>query len=125
MVPFNGLAGIEDRVISVLVTVVIFSAASGLSLIALIVFAVRAGLMAPKATEGMAPASAVELSLFLGSAFLGLAAVLLLVFVGLAENDIGNPVLLLVVALIALGGLLFILGAGKAIVTIRRVRRPA
>jgi len=125
MVPFNGLAGIEDRVLSVLVTLVVFSAASGLSLLALIVFGVRAGLMAPKATQGMAPASSLELLLFLGSAFLGLVAVLLLVFLGLAENDVGNQVLLLVVALAGLGGLLFMAGAAMALLTIRRVRRPA
>jgi len=126
MVPFNGLAGIEDRVLSVIAAVVIFTVASGLALLPLIVFGVRAGLMAPKATAGMPPASSIELGLLLGSAFLGLIAVLLMVFMGLAENDLDNPTFLPAMGLlIGLGGLLFLAGAGLAFRTLRRVRRPA
>lgn len=126
MVPSNGLAGIEDRVLSVIVAVVIFTVASGLALLPLIVFGVRAGLMAPKATAGMPPASSTELGLFLGSASLGLIAVLLMVFTGLAENDLDNPTFLpLMALLIGLGGVLFLVGAGLAFRTIRRARRPA
>ena len=55
MVPFNGFAGIEDRVLSVLVVVVIFTAASGLAFLGLTAFGVRAGLMAPKATSQVPP----------------------------------------------------------------------
>lgn len=126
MVPSNGLTGIEDRVFSVLVVAVVFLAASGLALVALITFGVRAGLMAAKATGGMPQASSRELGLFLGSAFVGLAAVLLMVFMGLAENDLDNPLFLpLMVVFIGLGGALFLVGAGLAVRTIRRVGRHA
>jgi hypothetical protein len=121
MVPFNGFAGIEDRVLSVLVVVVIFSAASGLSLLALIAFGVRAGLMAPRATSQLPEASPTELLMFLGAAVLGLATVLLMTFLGLAENDLDNPIFLpLTVGLIAVGGALFVSGAGLAFRTVRR-----
>jgi hypothetical protein len=126
MVPFNGFAGIEDRVLSVVVAAIIFSAASGLSLLALIAFGVRAGLMAPRATSQLPQASPTELSLFLGSAFLGLLTVLLMTFMGLAENDLDNPVFLpLTVGLIAVGEALFVSGAALAFRTVRGASRRA
>lgn len=122
MVPFNGFAGIEDRVLSVLVVVAIFTAASGLAFLGLIAFGVRAGLMAPKATSQVPPGSPTELWLFLGSAFVGLGTDLLMVFLGYSENDLDNPLFLpITVGLIALGGVLFISGAGLAFRTARRV----
>jgi hypothetical protein len=64
--------------------------------------------------------------MFLGSGFAGLLTVLLMVFLGYAENDLDNPVFLpLTVGLIALGGVLFISGAGLAFRTVRRVGRQA
>lgn len=126
MVPFNGFAGIEDRVLSVAVAAVIFLAASGLAMVGLIAFGVRAGLMAAKATAQIPQGSPTELLLFLGSASLGLLVVLLMVFMGLAENDLDNPLFLpLTVGLIGLGGVLFVSGAGLAFRTVRGMGRHA
>lgn len=126
MVPSNGLAGIEDRLLSVVVVLVVFSVASGLAFVGLIAFGVRAGLMVPKATSHLPQGSPTELLLFLGSAVLGLVAILLMVFMGLAENDLDNPLFLpLSVALIGLGGILFLAGAGLAFRAVRRVTRRA
>jgi len=68
MVPFNGFAGIEDRGLSVAVALVVFLATSGLAMLGLIAFGVRAGLMIPKATSQMPQGSPTELLLYLGSA---------------------------------------------------------
>lgn len=121
MVPFNWFTGIEDRVGSVVVTLVVFLAASGLAFMGLVAFGVRSRLMAPKVTSQMPEGSPTELLLFLGSALLGLATILLMVFMGLAENDLDNPVFLpLTLALILLGGVMFVGGAGLAFRTVRR-----
>ncbi len=126
MVPFNGFAGIEDRGLSVAVALVVFLATSGLAILGLIAFGVRAGLMVPKATSQMPQGSPTELLLYLGSALLGLIAVLLLVFMGLAENDLDNPTFLpLMVVLIGLGVILFLGAAGLGIRSVRRSTRPA
>jgi hypothetical protein len=126
MVPFNGFAGIEDRGLSVAVALVVFLATSGLAMLGLVAFGVRAGLMVPKATSHIPPGSPTELLLFLGSGLIGLIAVLLLVFMGLAENDLDNPVFLpLMVVLIGLGGILFLGAAGLGIRSVRRSTRQA
>jgi hypothetical protein len=68
-------------------------------------------------------ASDVELGAFLGGAALGMISILLMTFLGFAENDFDNPLFLpLAVGPILLGGLLFLTGAGLAFRTIRRRR---
>jgi hypothetical protein len=120
---FGGLTPGQIR--SVIVVAVIFTAASGLTLIALLAFGVRAGLMAPSYTSQVPPASDLELGAFLGAAALGMISILLMVFLGLAENDLDNPLFLpLAVGPILLGGLLLVTGAGLAFRTVRR-RRPS
>jgi hypothetical protein len=50
-------------------------------------------------------------------------SILIMTFLGFAENDLDNPLFLpLAVAPILLGGLLFVTGAGLAFRTIRRRR---
>jgi hypothetical protein len=118
---FGGLT--PGQITSVIVVAVIFSVASGLTLLSLIVFGVRAGLMAPTYSTRLPAASDVELGAFLGGAALGMISILLMTFLGFAENDFDNPLFLpLAVGPILLGGLLFLTGAGLAFRTIRRRR---
>jgi len=121
---FGGLTG--SQITSVIVVAVIFTIASGLVLLSLIVFGVRAGLMAPTYSTRLPAASDLELGAFLGGAALGMVSILLMTFLGFAENDLDNPLFLpLAVGPILLGGLFFLTGAGLAFRTIRRRRSPA
>ena len=118
---FGGLT--PSQITSVIVVAVIFTAAAGLTLLALIAFGVRAGLMAPTYSTRLPAASDVELGAFLGGAALGMISILLMTFLGFAENDLDNPLFLpLAVGPILLGGLLLVTGAGLAFRTIRRRR---
>ena len=121
---FGGLT--PGQITSVIVVAVIFTVASGLTLLSLIVFGVRAGLMAPTYSTRLPAASDAELGAFLGGAALGMISILLMTFLGFAENDLDNPLFLpLAVGPILLGGLLLVTGAGLAFRTIRRRRSPA
>lgn len=116
---FGGLT--SGQVTSVIVVAVIFTIASGLTLLALVLFGVRAGLMAPAYSTRVPLASDVELGAYLGAAAFGMISILLMVFLGLAENDLDNPLFLpLSVGPILIGGLLFLTGAGLALRTVRR-----
>jgi hypothetical protein len=116
---FGGLT--PSQITSVIVVAVIFSVAAGLVLLALIAFGVRAGLMAPSYSTRLPEASSAELGAFLGGAALGMISILIMTFLGFAENDLDNPLFLpLAVGPILLGGLLFVTGAGLAFRTIRR-----
>jgi hypothetical protein len=118
---FGGLT--SGQVTSVIVVAVIFTVASGLTLLALVLFGVRAGLMAPAYSTRIPLASDVELGAYLGAAALGMISILLMVFLGLAENDLDNPLFLpLSVGPILIGGLLFVTGAGLAFRTVRQRR---
>ena len=121
---FGGLSG--SQITSVIVVAVIFTITSGLVLLSLTVFGVRAGLMAPTYSTRLPAASDIELGAFLGGAALGMVSILLMTFLGFAENDLDNPLFLpLAVGPILLGGLFFLTGAGLAFRTIRRRRSPA
>src|SRR2546421_4546598 len=121
---FGGLD--SHQVVSVVVGAVIFTADAGLTLLALIAFGVRSGLMAPSYSTRVPLASDLELGAFLGGAALGMISILLMTFLGFAENDLDNPLFLpLAVGPILLGGLFFLTGAGLAFRTIRRRRSPA
>jgi hypothetical protein len=117
----NWFAGLTShQTVSVVVAFVIFTAAAGLTLLALIAFGVRAGLMAPAYSTQVPLASDLELGAFLGAAAFGMISILLLVFLGLAENDLDNSLFLpLSVGPVLIGGLFLITGAGLAF---RRVR---
>jgi hypothetical protein len=118
---FGGLD--SHQVISVLVVAVIFTAAAGLTLLSLIAFGVRAGLMVPAYSTRLPLASDAELGAFLGGAAFGMIAILLMTFLGFAENDLDNPLFLpLAVGPILLGGLFLVTGAGLAFRTIRSRR---
>ena len=121
---FGGLT--SGQISSVIVVAVIFTVAAGLVLLALIAFGVRAGLMAPSYSTRLPEASSAELGAFLGGAALGMISILIMAFLGFAENDLDNPLFLpLAVGPILLGGLLFVTGAGLAFRTIRRRRTSA
>jgi len=118
---FGGLT--PSQITSVIVVAVIFSVASGLVLLSLIMFGVRSGVMAPTYSTRLPAASDVELGAFLGGAVFGMISILLMTFLGFAENDLDNPLFLpLAVGPILVGGLLFVTGAGLAFRTIRRRR---
>ena len=121
---FGGLT--PAQITSVIVVAVIFTVAAGLVLLALIAFGVRAGLMAPSYSTKLPEASSAELAAFLGGAALGMISILIMTFLGFAENDLDNPLFLpLAVGPILLGGLLLVTGAGLAFRTIRRRRTSA
>jgi hypothetical protein len=121
---FGGLT--PAQITSVIVVAVIFTVAAGLVLLALIAFGVRAGLMAPSYSTRLPEASSAELGAFLGGAALGMISILIMTFLGFAENDLDNPLFLpLAVGPILLGGLLFVTGAALAFRTIRRRRTSA
>lgn len=118
---FGGLD--SHQVVSVLVVAVIFTAAAGLTLLSLIALGVRSGIMAPAYSTRLPLASDVELGAFLGGAAFGMISILLITFLGFAENDLDNPLFLpLAVGPILLGGLFLLTGAGLAFRTIRRRR---
>jgi hypothetical protein len=118
---FGGLT--SGQVTSVVVVAVIFTAASGLTLLALVLFGVRAGLMAPAYSTRIPLASDIELGAYLVAAALGMISILLMVFLGLAENDLDNALFLpLSVGPILIGGLLFLTGAGLGLRTVRQRR---
>ncbi|MDQ6883787.1 MAG: hypothetical protein M3077_06050 [Candidatus Dormibacteraeota bacterium] len=115
---FDGLSG--GGVFSIIVVAVIFTAAAGLSIIALIAFGVRGGLMGAAHTTNVPPASDLELGAFLGASLFGMISILLMTFLGFAENDLDNPAFLpLAVGPILIGGLLLVTGAGLAFRTVR------
>ncbi|HSO93355.1 MAG TPA: hypothetical protein VLS53_02655, partial [Candidatus Dormibacteraeota bacterium] len=106
---FDGMT--SANVSSLLVVAVVFTAAAGLSIIALIAFGVRAGLMAAAHTEGVPAASDLELGAFLLATVFGLISILLMMFLGFAENDLDNPMFFpLAVGPILLGGLFLVTG---------------
>jgi hypothetical protein len=118
---FGGLT--PSQITAVIVVAVIFTVASGLVLLSLIMFGVRSGVMAPTYSTRLPAASDIELGAFLGGAAFGMISILLMTFLGFAENDLDNPLFLpLAVGPILLGGLLFVTGAGIAFRTIRRRR---
>ena len=125
---FDGLT--PHQVLSVLVTVVVFTAAAGVCLIAVVAFGVRAGLMAPQVSRTVPSASDTELLAFLGAGLCGLISIVAMIFVGLlggsvfAETFLDNALLLPIsVAFILLGGLLLLVGAALAVRTVRAARR--
>ena len=76
--------------------------------------------MAPAYSTRVPLASDVELGAFLGGAAFGMISILLMTFLGFAENDLDNPLFLpLAVGPILLGGLFLVTGAGLAFRTIR------
>src|SRR5204862_8031841 len=89
---FGGLS--SGQVTWVIVVAVISTAASALTLLSLIAFGVRAGLMAPAYSTRVPLASDVELGAFLGAAALGMISILLMTFLGFAENDLDIPLFL-------------------------------
>jgi len=116
---FGGLG--SGQITSVIVVAVIFTAAAGLTLLALIAFGVRSGIMAPTYSTRVQLASDTELGAFLGAAAFGMISILLMTFLGFAENDLDNPLFLpLSVGPILIGGLLLLTGAGLAFRTVRR-----
>jgi len=118
---FGGLT--SGQVTSVVVVAVIFSVAAGLTLVALVLFGVRAGLMAPAYSTRIPLASDIELGAYLVAATFGMISILLMVYLGLAENDLDNPLFLpLSVGPILIGGLLFLTGAGLGLRTVRQRR---
>ncbi|HYM51136.1 MAG TPA: hypothetical protein VET65_11290 [Candidatus Limnocylindrales bacterium] len=126
----NLFAGLSShQVLSVLVTVVVFTAAAGVCLLGVIGFGVRAGLMAPEASRDVPRASDAELWIFFAASMAGLVSVLAMIFLGLlggsvfAETFLDNPLVLPVsVALILLGGLLLLVGAALAFRSVRTGR---
>jgi len=124
----NLFAGLSSgQVTSVIVVAVIFTAAAGLTLLALIAFGVRSGIMAPAYSTRVPLASNTELGAFLGASAFGMVSILLMTFLGFAENDLDNPLFLpLSIGPILIGGLLLVTGAGLAFRTVRRrSARPA
>jgi len=116
---FSGLG--PHEITSVLIAAVVFIATSGLALIGLIAFGVRAGLMAPKATSGVPVGADSELLLYLGAGACGLIADFAMVFMGLAENSLDNPLFFPIsTGLLVLGGVLLLTGVGLGLRTIRR-----
>lgn len=121
----NLFGGMDShQVVSVLVVVVIFTAAAGLALISLIAFGVRSGLMIP--TARIPVGTDVELAAYLGGLVFGMISIFLMVFLGLAENDLDNPAFLpLAVGPILIGGVFFLSGAAIGFRTVRRNRTAA
>lgn len=118
---FGGLT--SGQVVSVVVVAIIFTVASGLTLLGLIAFGVRGGMMAPTYTSRVPAATDLELGAFLIAAAFGLISILLMVFLGLAENALDNPLFLpMSVIPILIGGVFLIAGAGLAFRTVRRRR---
>ena len=116
---FGGLT--SSQIVSVIVVAIIFTVAAGLVLLSLILFGVRAGLMAPTYTSRVPVASNLELGAFLLGAAFGMISILLMVFLGLAENDLTNALFLpLTIIPILIGGLFLITGVGLAFRTLRR-----
>ena len=118
---FGGLT--SGQITSVIVVAVIFTAAAGLTLLGLIAFGVRSGVMAPTYSTRLPLGSDVELGAFLGAATFGFISIVLITFLGLAENDLDNPLFLpLSVGPILLGGLFLLTGAGLGFRTVRARR---
>jgi hypothetical protein len=121
---FGGLT--SSQIVSVIVVAVIFTAAAGLVLLALILFGVRSGLMAANYSTRVSSASDLELGAFLLASAFGMISILLMVFLGLAENALSNPIWLpLTIIPILIGGLFLVTGIGLAFRTVRRRRRVA
>lgn len=124
---FQGLS--THEIISVIVTVVVFTGAAVLCLAAVIAFGVRSGLMAPQLTGQPPRNNDAELAAFFGSSLAALAAILAMIFLGLvggsvfAESFLDNAVLFPVtIALMALSFVLLVAGAGLARRSVRRRR---
>jgi hypothetical protein len=127
---FGGMNG--RQIAAVVITFVVFSAAAGLCLLAMIVFGVRAGLMAPRYTTGAPMAGRTELFAYLIASACGLLSILLMIFTGLlgggpfAELYLDNPLVLPSgIALILAGGLFLMAGLGLGFRAARRQRRQA
>lgn len=118
---FGGLT--SSQIVSVIVVAIVFTAAAGLVLLALILFGVRSGLMAANYSTRVPSGSDLELGAFLLASAFGMISILLMVFLGLAENALSNPLWLpLAIVPILIGGLFLITGAGLAFRTVRRRR---
>jgi len=120
----NLFAGMTThQIISVIVVAIIFTAAAGLAVIALIVFGVRSGLMLQSARIPVG--SDAELASYLGALLFAMISILGPVLVGMtaAENDLDNGLYLpLAVGPILVGGFLLVSGAAIGIRDVRRRR---
>ncbi|MEO6797685.1 MAG: hypothetical protein ABI401_10370 [Candidatus Dormibacter sp.] len=117
----NLVQGVSSSgIFSIIVVAIIFTAAAGLSIIALLAFGVRAGLMGARHTATLPAATDIELLAFLLATVFGMISILLMTFLGFAENDLDNPAFLpLAVGPLLIGGLFLMTGAGLAFRTVR------
>ena len=123
----NLFDGMDSHAIqSVLVAAVIFTVASGVALVGLIGFGVRAGLVAPKATSGFPPARDAELLAWLGAGLFGLISDFGMAFLGLGENLLDQPTFFpLAIGPIVPGVVLLAIALRLAAQAIRRGQAPA
>ncbi len=123
----NLFEGLDTHAIqSVLVAVLIFTAASGLAFAGLAGFGVRSGIVVPKATRALPPAGDAELLAFLAAGLCGLISDFGAAFLGPAENLLDIPTFLpLSVGPLVPGSFLFFTAVTLAIRTIRRGRAGA
>lgn len=123
----NLFDGMDSHAIqSVLVAAVIFTVASGVALVGLIGFGVRAGLVVPKATSGLPPARDAELLAWLGTGLCGLISDFGMAFLGLGENLLDQPTFFpLTIGPIVPGVVLLAIALRLAAQAIRRSQAPA
>jgi hypothetical protein len=118
----NLFAGLTPhQIVSVVVVAIIFTAAAGLALIALIAFGVRSGLMLQ--TARIPVGTDAELGAYLGALLFAMISILGPVLVGMtaAENDLDNGLYLpLAAGPILIGGFLLVSGAAIGIRDVRR-----
>jgi hypothetical protein len=117
------------QIISVLVVIVVFTAASVLCLVALIAFGVRAGLVAARATATVPSGGSFELTILLAASAAGFLADVLMIFFGLVNGSVfaefytSEPAVLVIGAgLTVLAGILLLAGAAIGMRTVRRSR---
>jgi hypothetical protein len=127
---FNGLT--RGQIISVIITIVVFTAASGLCLVALNAFGVRAGLVAARATANIPTGRSLELLVLLAASAAGFLADELMIFFGLINGSVfaelytSEPMVLVVgVGLTVLSGILLLAGAALGMRSLRRSRPGA